>query len=125
MDCAPEVAAAQARAVAGADFWPTPATARIGFDAGGVAGRGVVDLAMFPATVGDNEIHLSMLDTAGALLDVPETSATLTQPDRSLGPLAVPLRKLGSGHYIGTAAIPVTGQWQLAVTVRTSEMNQD
>lgn len=90
-----------------------------------MAGQGAVDLAVFPATVGGNEIHLSVLDTAGALLDVPETTATLTLPDRSLGPLAVALRKVGPGHYIGTATIPVPVQWQLAVTVRTSGLNQD
>ncbi|MGQ0774709.1 MAG: FixH family protein [Pseudonocardiales bacterium] len=115
--------AAQARTVASADAWPTPATARIGF--GGVAGQGVVDLAVFPATVGGNEIHLSVLDTFGGLLDVPETTATLALPARSLGPFAVALRKLGPGHYIGTARIPVPGQWQLAVTVRTSDVDQD
>lgn len=117
--------AAQARAAASAGSWPTPATARIGFDAGGVAGKGTVDLAVFPATVGGNEIHLSVLDTSGGLLDVPETTATLALPDRSLGPLAVTLRKLGPGHYIGTATIPMKGRWQLAVAVRTSEGDQD
>ncbi|MGH3941820.1 MAG: FixH family protein, partial [Pseudonocardiaceae bacterium] len=110
---------------AGADFWPAPATARIGFDVGGGAGQGVVDFAMFPATVGGNEVHLSVLDAAGTLLDASETSVTLTLQDRSLGPLVVALRKLGAGHYIGTATIPMTGRWQLAVTVRTSEANQD
>ncbi|MGH3913559.1 MAG: FixH family protein [Pseudonocardiaceae bacterium] len=117
--------AEQARAGVNAQSWPTPVTARIGFDTGGVAAQGTVDLAVFPAAVGRNEIHLSVLDTAGALLDVPETTVMLTSPDRSLGPIAVALRKLAAGHYIGTVTIPATGQWQLAVTVGTSEVDRD
>ncbi|MGH4027101.1 MAG: FixH family protein [Pseudonocardiaceae bacterium] len=103
---------------------PIPVTTRIGFDTGGPAGRGVLDLAVFPATVGSNELHLSVLDPAGGLMDIPEVTAALTLPDRALGPLSVPLQKLAPGHYIGASRIPLPGAWQLAVTVRTSELDQ-
>lgn len=104
---------------------PVPTTTRIGFDTGGPGGQGVLDIAVFPATVGSNEMHLAVLDTSGSLLEVPEVTATLNLPDRALGPLAVPLQRFGPGHYVGAATVPVIGQWQLAVTVRTSEVDQD
>ncbi len=101
---------------------PVPTTTRLGFDTGGPGGQGVLDVAVFPATIGRNELHLAVLDTSGGLLEVPEVTATLNLPDRAL---EVPLQKFGPGHYIGATTVPVIGQWQLTVTVRTSELGQD
>ena len=102
-----------------------PQAAQIGFDGGAPGERGVVDLVVFPATVGANEIHLSVLDPVGALMTVPEVTATLSLPDRALGPLPVHLQQLAPGHYSGAMTIPMAGRWQLAVAVRTSEVDQD
>ncbi len=116
-------AAAQAEATAQAEQWPTPVTARIGFAAGS-SGQGVLDLVVFPAAVGNNQVHLSVLDRAGGLLDIPDLTATLTRPDLALDPLPVPLQKLGPGHYTGSMTIPRPGRWRLDFTVRTAEPGQ-
>jgi copper transport protein len=117
-------AAAPATAAVPAEQWPTPVTARIGFDTGGPDGPGTVDLVVFPAAVGSNQIHLSVLTGAGAFLDVPGAAVTLDLPEHAIGPLPVSVRRLGPGHYTATADIPRSGQWRLAVTVRISETGQ-
>lgn len=97
----------------------TPVTARVGFDAG-PAGPGVLDLAVFPATVGSNELHLTLLGASGGLLHVPDLTATMTIPGRAPSPLPVALRTLGPGHYLGAVQVPTPGHYQLTVRVRTS-----
>lgn len=102
----------------------TPATARVGFDAVGPVGAGVVDLAVLPATVGSNELHLTVLGASGRLLDVPGVSAVMTLPDRAPGPLPIALRRLAPGHFAGSVRIPATGRWQLTVSLWTSDVHR-
>jgi copper transport protein len=45
-------------------------------------------------------------------------------PDRDLGPLPVVLRREGPGRYAGLVRLTLPGSWQLAVTVRTSDIDQ-
>src|SRR5207244_9362697 len=54
-------------------------------------GRGVIALVIAPATVGANEIHLSVLNRAGLPRHVAELQANLSLPDKSLAPFPVPL----------------------------------
>jgi copper transport protein len=104
-----------------------PASLAVPFDTGaGPAGRGQVALVLLPGQVGRNEIHLSVLDAGGAPKDVPELRATITLRERSLGPLQVPVSYGGApGHYIaGNVQIPLPGHWELALVVRTSEVDE-
>jgi copper transport protein len=97
------------------------------FDAGGgPAGRGQLALVLLPGQVGPNELHLSVLDTFGAPRNVAELRAQLSLSDRGIGPIPVPLQYAGApGHYLGAGVrIPLPGHWQLALTVRTSEVDE-
>jgi hypothetical protein len=39
---------------------------------------------------------------------------SLTQPERDIAPIDVPLRRLGPGHYVAyDVSIPIPGDWQL------------
>lgn len=101
-----------------------PVNVAVPFEAGGVAGR--VAVSVEPGAVGRNEIHIVVIDTAGAPLPVAEVTAEFSLPDRSVGPLPVKLGAFGPGHYIAPAAtLPMPGAWQLAVTVRTTDVDQD
>lgn len=101
-----------------------PVSATVAFDAGGASGKGNVQVFVSPAKVGSDIVHIEVFAASGEPEAVPELTATLSLPDKQLGPLPVSLDGAGSAHYSGTAAIPLAGKWQLAVTVRTDEIDE-
>lgn len=114
-----ESAAAQVPAYTG------PVNVVLPFDAGGPNGSGKLAVTVLPGKVGPNEIHLSVVDAQYQPRDVPEVRAELRLRAKNLGPLPVDLQYIGAGHYIAQSAVlPMPGQWELAITVRTSDTDQ-
>ena len=102
-----------------------PLSMAVPFDAGGLEGRGQLALAMEPAKVGRNQLHLVLLTPQGAPKTAPEVRAELRLPEADIGPLPVPLTAGGPGHWLSTELdLPMPGQWELAVVVRTTEIDQ-
>jgi copper transport protein len=113
------VAAAQTATITG------PLNETLPFDTGGRGGRGQVNIEVVPGKVGPNEVHLQVLDPSGNYHAVAEVRAAFTLPARSLGPLPVTLITDGSGHYASNPfALPIPGKWELALTVRTSDVDE-
>jgi copper transport protein len=96
------------------------------FDTGGTAGRGKVAVVVAPGASGSNEVHLAVLDERGQPKQVAEVGVTLSHPERSPGPLTVPLRYSGvPGHYISDAlSLPVSGRWEMSLKIRTSDVDE-
>ncbi|MET8760210.1 copper resistance protein CopC [Lentzea sp. NPDC004782] len=96
------------------------------FDTGGAAGRGKIAVVVAPGASRGNEVHLAVLDERGRPKDVAEVGATLSHPERSPGPLTVPLRYSGlPGHYISDAlSLPVSGRWEMSLKIRTSDVDE-
>ncbi|WP_254550965.1 copper resistance CopC/CopD family protein [Catellatospora tritici] len=99
---------------------PTPASAP--FRAGSVSGSVVLELQ--PAQVGRAVLHLSVLDDAGDPRDVPQVRVTLSLAEPTVGPMPVDMGAGQLGHYAALATLPLPGRWDVAVTVRTSEVDQ-
>jgi len=80
-----------------------------------------------PATVGMNTINLYLrrARVGGAYTRAKEVSVELSLPARGLGPLHPDVREVGPGHYAVGAQLGLAGDWQLLVTVRTSEFDED
>lgn len=70
------------------------------------------------------ELHLYAFDGSGAPTEPKEITAAVSLPGKQLGPLPVTLTSAGAGHRAATIAVPVAGQWRLAVTVRTTAIDQ-
>ena len=86
-------------------------------------GEARVDLTVDPALAGSNEVHVYLLDADdGSQYDElrsVELEATLSAEE--IGPIDVPLRKAGPGHYTAPdAALGVPGEWTLEVSGRAS-----
>ncbi|MFD2419647.1 copper resistance CopC/CopD family protein [Amycolatopsis pigmentata] len=97
----------------------------IAYDTGGTGGTGLVKVDVEPATSGADTVRLSVEDDSGRPRDVPELRAALILPARAIGPLEIPLRHNGTGRYEAPGTqIPAAGTWQLAVTVRTSDIDE-
>ncbi|GAA3300836.1 hypothetical protein GCM10020295_42560 [Streptomyces cinereospinus] len=100
-------------------------TLDMAFDAGGTDGKGVVRLDIDPARVGGNEMHVYVQRPNGRAFDSPEVKVAFTLESRNLGPLPVVPDHITTGHWSASGVqIPMAGEWKIAVTVRTSDIDQ-
>ncbi|KQV15514.1 MULTISPECIES: FixH family protein [unclassified Kitasatospora] len=99
---------------------------KLPYDTGGRTpnAKGTATVAVNPAGVGLNSVQLTLTDTAGQPVEVPEVELAFTLPDRDLGPLPATLKAEGPGHWSGTGQLPLAGNWVVSVTVRSSDIDQ-
>lgn len=102
-----------------------PLSLKIPFDTGGQDGKGTVEVTLDPARVGANEMHLYVVRPNGRAFDVPEVKVAFTLEAKSIGPLPVVPDRIATGHWSASGVqIPMAGDWKIAVTVRTSDIDQ-
>jgi len=102
-----------------------PLSLKIPFDTGGQDGKGTVEVTLDPARVGANEMHLYVVRPNGRAFDVPEVKVAFTLKAKSIGPLPVVPDRIATGHWSASGVqIPMAGDWKIAVTVRTSDIDQ-
>ncbi|MGW2490152.1 copper resistance CopC/CopD family protein [Streptomyces sp. NPDC001606] len=95
------------------------------FDTGGTGGKGVVSVDLDPARVGANEMHVYVQKPGGQAFDVPEVKIAFTLDAKKIGPLPVTPDHITTGHWAAEGVqIPMAGDWKIAVTVRTSDIDQ-
>ncbi|MEV5448899.1 copper resistance protein CopC [Streptomyces sp. H23] len=95
------------------------------FDTGGQNGKGVVRVELDPARAGANDLHLYVERPDGTAFDIPEVKVALTQKAKDIGPLPVAPDHITTGHWSADGVqIPMAGDWEVAVTVRTSDIDQ-
>lgn len=122
---AAEQAAAAGTAPSGTPAYAGPVFVRLPYDTGGPKGRGTASVHLDPARTGHNELHLVLSDPAGNPVNVPEVRVAFTLPSQQLGPLTAKLAPFDTGQWAATdVQLPVPGRWQLAVTVRTSDIDE-
>jgi copper transport protein len=79
---------------------------------------------VFPATVGNNSIHLYAYTPDNKPLPVVEWTATAALPAKGIEPIEVPLLRITDFHAIGDIALPSAGEWTFKFTVRTTDIDQ-
>jgi copper transport protein len=79
---------------------------------------------VFPATVGNNSIHLYAYTPDNKPLPVVEWTATAALPAKNIEPIEIPLLRITDFHAVGDIALPMAGEWTLKFTVRTSDIDQ-
>ncbi|MCL6734276.1 copper resistance CopC/CopD family protein [Streptomyces neyagawaensis] len=95
------------------------------FDTGGKNGKGVVRLEIDPARVGANEMHVYVQGPDGKAHDIPEVKVAVTLEAKDIGPLPVVPDHIATGHWTADGVqIPMAGDWNIEVTVRTSDIDQ-
>ncbi|MFF3729855.1 copper resistance CopC/CopD family protein [Streptomyces sp. NPDC002476] len=102
-----------------------PVTVKLPFDTGGENGKGTVRMDIAPGRTGTDALHIWVEDPGGKAMDVPELKVAFTLESKGIGPLpAVPTR-FAEGHWTASGVqIPIAGNWKVAVTVRTSDIDQ-
>jgi copper transport protein len=102
-----------------------PALLSLPYDTGGPNGKGTASIHLDPARTGNNLLHLSVTGASGKPLDVPEVDIAFTLTAKSLGPIPVRLQHTDTGVWATTGLqLPMPGQWQLSVTVRTDAIDE-
>jgi copper transport protein len=105
---------------------PGEVTLTVPYDTGGPKGSGTASFGMSPGRAGvPNEIHLELAGAGNLPVEVPEVKLAFTLPAQHLGPIQVPLVRLGAGHYVAAKVqLPLPGTWQMSLTVRTSDIDE-
>lgn len=92
-------------------------------------GKYVVEVGVDPARVGATVMHVTLYEVGSFTTiqrRVDEVRAELREPEQDVGPLAVDLLRGGPAHFISNGlVIPLKGKWDLAITVRTGEFDED
>lgn len=104
-----------------------PVDVKVPFDTGGPDGRGTAELEIDPGSSGDNSLELRTTGPSGKPVEAPEVKVAFTLPAKDLGPLSVPLKPVEreKGHWKATGLqLPMAGKWKVAITVRTSDIDQ-
>ncbi|WP_221348833.1 copper resistance CopC/CopD family protein [Streptomyces beigongshangae] len=97
----------------------------IPFDTGGQDGKGIARIELDPARVGGNDMHVYVERTNGKAFDIPEVKVAFTLEAKDIGPLPVVPDRIATGHWTASGVqIPMAGSWEIAVTVRTSDIDQ-
>ncbi|MEU4642421.1 copper resistance protein CopC [Micromonospora sp. NPDC023814] len=77
-----------------------------------------------PAERGNNTVHFYAYTKDNRPQPVVEWRATAALPSAGIEPIEVPLLPLTDNHATGEVNLPAAGEWQLRVTVRTSDIDQ-
>jgi copper transport protein len=102
-----------------------PVRASVPFDTGGPHGKGTARLTLAPGRTGKNTLDVRTTTPGGQPLDAPEVRVAFTLPARKIGPIRVSPGHVGAGHWHDARILlPVPGSWQVAVTVRTSAIDE-
>jgi copper transport protein len=95
------------------------------FDQTVVTDQGFAQFTVDPAKSGTTAIHVTVSNADGTVPTVQEMTVTLRLPERDLGPIAVPMTRLATNHYVNdTATIPFPGTWQITANARVSDFDQ-
>ncbi|MEU9625710.1 copper resistance protein CopC [Streptomyces luteogriseus] len=119
-------AATSASASSSADTGASGAlTLNMPFDTGAEDGKGIVTIDVDPARVGGNEMHVYVERPNGRAFDIPEVKVEFTLKAKDIGPLPVVPDHIATGHWSANGVqIPMAGDWQVDVTVRTSDIDE-
>lgn len=103
-----------------------PQVLTVPFDTGGPHGKGTARVDLTPgSSTAANTVQLRLTDPSGKAMDVPEVKIAFTQKAKKLGPLPATPRNEGKGRWRASGVrLPVPGQWQLSLVVRTSDIDQ-
>jgi copper transport protein len=79
---------------------------------------------LFPATVGNNSLHLYAYTPANKPLTVVQWTATAALPAKGIEPIPISLLRITDFHAIGDVALPQAGLWTFKFTARTSDIDE-
>ncbi|TDC38572.1 copper resistance protein CopC [Micromonospora sp. 15K316] len=83
-----------------------------------------IQVELDPAERGNNSMHLYAYTKDNRPQPVVEWKATAALPSAGIEPIEIPLLPLSDNHATGEINLPASGDWQLKLTARTSDIDQ-
>ncbi|WP_435819913.1 copper resistance CopC/CopD family protein [Micromonospora tulbaghiae] len=83
-----------------------------------------LEVQLDPAETGNNSMHLYAYTKDSRPQPVQEWKVTAALPSAGIEPITVPLLPLSDNHATGEVNLPARGDWQLRITVRTTDIDQ-
>jgi len=81
-----------------------------------------LNMTVEPARTGPNVIHIYTFTQRGVPAPTAAARLSATLPGKSLGPLRIPLQRIGPFHYtVSGATFPQPGDWQMTIEARRGE----
>jgi copper transport protein len=103
-------------------YTPVASTSQT-FDTGTV--RGSVTIVVKPATLGPQTVDIAVTDSHQRPYQPAEVEASLTLPERSIGPLPLHVSSEGGGRYhTAPAPVGIAGAWIVSVTIRSDDFDE-
>ena len=83
-----------------------------------------LEVQVDPAETGNNSMHLYAYTKDNRPQTVQEWKVTAALPSAGIEPITVPLLPLSDNHATGEINLPARGDWQVRITVRTTDIDQ-
>ncbi|WP_412098855.1 copper resistance CopC/CopD family protein [Micromonospora sp. BRA006-A] len=83
-----------------------------------------LEVQVDPAETGNNSMHLYAYTKDSRPQPVQEWKVTAALPSAGIEPITVPLLPLSDNHATGEINLPARGDWQVRITVRTTDIDQ-
>ncbi|MEU1811092.1 copper resistance protein CopC [Micromonospora aurantiaca] len=83
-----------------------------------------LEVQVDPAETGNNSMHLYAYTKDSRPQPVQEWKVTAALPSAGIEPITVPLLPLSDNHATGEVNLPARGDWQVRITVRTTDIDQ-
>jgi copper transport protein len=81
-----------------------------------------LNMTIEPARTGPNVIHLYTSTQRGVPAPTAAAKLSATLPSKNLGPLRIPLQRIGPFHYtVAGATFPYAGEWQVTIEARRGQ----
>ncbi len=77
----------------------------------------IADVTVTPGQVGVNDVHVVLVPPGGNLRPVVGLTVRLALEARGVANLVVPVEASGTNHFIGSIALPFSGDWRLDLVV--------
>ncbi|MFC9290404.1 copper resistance CopC/CopD family protein [Streptomyces sp. NPDC057052] len=106
---------------------PVASVTTVPFDMSGPGtpgARGSVQITLDPGRVGENSVQAVVYGPDGGFATVPELRVSFSLPGQDIGPLDAKLTDRGGYWAADTVSLPLSGTWEMSVTVRASEIDQ-
>jgi copper transport protein len=86
------------------------------FNATVVEGTRIANITIVPATAGPNTLHVYITTPGGALDKASTITVTITNANRKVGPIDIPVENAGPNHVTtDSMQVPFPGRWQIDV----------
>jgi copper transport protein len=77
----------------------------------------IVSVVVSPGGVGSNDLHLYITSPTSSTAEPDSVTVEISDPSRSIDPIAIEVSKAGLGHYTTAAAVfPYPASWTLHIS---------